>query len=129
MPIRAFGAPPTEVWTTLFFGKLGILSVDTNVTLAVPVPCDLAIDHVRAYAKTAPGGDDLILDINKNGITLFTTQANRPVIPDGSNLGPKSAAPDIAELHEGDVLTLDVDQVGSGIPGEGLSVEVVCKQG
>jgi hypothetical protein len=117
-----------DVWTTLVFTKLGSLSAGTNVTLVLLSPCNLTVDHVRCYAKTAPTGTAIIVDINKEGTTIFTTQANRPSIPAGQNKGAKSAAPDVTALAEGDTITLDIDQVGSTTPGADLTVEVRCRQ-
>ena len=116
------------VWTTLVFTKLGSLSTGTNVTLALLAPVGLTVQNVRCYAKTAPTGTNLIVDINKNGSTIFTTQANRPTISAGQNKGNSSPAPDITSLVEGDVVTLDIDQIGSGTAGSDLTVLVKCKQ-
>ncbi len=113
---------------TLTFTKAGELSAGSNVTLALIVPIALTIDHVRCYCKTAPAGSDIIVDINKAGTTIFTTQGNRPTIPDGNNLGAKSVTPDVTSLAEGDILTLDIDQIGSGTAGEDLTVEARCKK-
>jgi len=83
------------------------------------VGSDLAgssIALVKIYAKTAPTGASLIVDINKNDTTIFTTQANRPEIAiDGH--ADDSETPDITSLLEGDRLSFDVDQVGSTIFG------------
>lgn len=46
--------------------------------------------EVFLHANDAPVGDDVIVDLHKNGVTVFTTQANRPVIADGSNDGNSS---------------------------------------
>lgn len=74
------------------------------------------LKRVRVYADTAPTGADLVLDVNKNGTTVFTTQANRPRVAAGANAG-LSAAPDVLALAVGDRLSLDVDQVGSTVQG------------
>jgi hypothetical protein len=84
---------------------------------------------VTAAVGTAPTGADLIVDVNKNGTTIFTTQANRPTIVDGNEISDP-AVPDPLEdsgvltLAPGDYLTVDVDQVGSSVPGADLTVTV-----
>lgn len=58
---------------------------------------------------TGPTTDDMFVDINKNGVTIFTTQANRPTIEDGDTEGPYSAVADIATIDEGDRVEIEVD--------------------
>lgn len=52
------------------------------------------------------------VDINKNGTTIFTTQANRPSVAstDGDN-ATDSAVPDIVSFVASDIITLDIDAV------------------
>lgn len=112
----------------IIFTKVGELEVGVNATLAIVAPRAFEVEHVRCYAKTAPAGADIIVDINKNGTTIFTTQGNRPTIGDGLNKGGKSATPDVVSIADGDVMTLDIDQIGSGTPGSDLTVYVRCKE-
>jgi hypothetical protein len=84
----------------------------------------LTIHGAWAAAGTAPTGASLIVDVNKNGVTIFTTQANRPTITAGSN-GGTLATPDVTTLADGDYLTVDIDQVGSSIAGADVTVGVV----
>ena len=74
------------------------------------------IDKVFLYAETAPTGADLIADINLNGTTIFTTQANRPTVTAGANTAT-SGTPDTTSVADGDYITFDIDQVGSTVPG------------
>jgi len=102
----------------------GELSVGTDVS---PLPIfaggALAITEVYVYVKTAPVGASLIIDVNKNGTTIFTTQANRPQVASGEN-SDTSGTPDITALAKNDKLTIDIDQVGSTTPGSDLVVLV-----
>ena len=70
------------------------------------------IVDVRAIAGTAPAGADEIYDIHKNGTTIFTDQDNRPTIAAAATVST-TVAPDVVDLVEGDILTLDIDQVGT----------------
>jgi len=89
---------------------------------------EYTIGKVYLYAETAPSGADLIVDVNKNGTTIFTTQANRPKISDGNNSG-SSGTPDVTSLSDGDRLSFDVDQVGSSTPGgDPLYITVLLKR-
>jgi hypothetical protein len=81
------------------------------------------ITAITASVGTAPTGDSVIIDINKNGVTIFTTQGNRPTISDGSNID-LSSTPDIDTLSAGDYLTVSIDQVGSSFAGSDLTVQI-----
>lgn len=80
-------------------------------------------------AGTSPTGADLIADVNKNGTTIFTTQANRPKVLAGDIDGVGVATvPDITGLAEGDRLTVDIDQVGSTVAGDNVSLHVILRR-
>jgi hypothetical protein len=74
--------------------------------------------------ETVNTGATFIVDVNKAGTTLYTTQARRPTIADGaaSKTSTESAPANVTALAAGDTITLDVDQIGSTVAGTGLSV-------
>lgn len=82
------------------------------------------ISNVVVSVGTAPTGASAIFDVNKNGTTIFTTQANRPTIT-ASNFYDSSSTPDVTSLSAGDYLTVDVDQVGSTVKGEDAVIKIV----
>lgn len=82
------------------------------------------IHNVWASVGTAPTGADLIIDVNKGGTTIFTTQNNRPTVVAGSNVSTP-AVPDVTLFESGSYLTVDIDQVGSTVAGADLTVGVV----
>jgi hypothetical protein len=82
------------------------------------------IQTVTASVGTAPTGASILIDVNKNGTTIFTTQSNRPTIA-ASGFEDESGAPDVTSWAAGDYLTIDIDQVGSTIAGANLTVTVV----
>lgn len=101
----------------------GLIVVTFTGTLAVgvgatefPVPRSISIVKVTPRCTTAPMGADAIFDLNKNGTTMFSTQANRPKVTAGNKLG-SAAVPDILTASAGDYLTVDCDQIGSTIAG------------
>lgn len=68
-------------------------------------------------AKTAPTSAAMIADVNVGGTSLWNaTQANRPTIAAAATSGTGTSF-DTTTLSDGDVLTLDIDQVGSGTAG------------
>lgn len=82
------------------------------------------IVSVRASVGTAPTGSSLLVDVNVNGVTIFTTQANRPTIAVSGNTSGKVTTMNVTSVASGAYLTVDVDQVGSTIPGADLTVQV-----
>lgn len=81
----------------------------------------LTLSGIYLYAVTAPTGADLIVDVNKNGTTIFSTTTNRPTIAAGANSGT-SGTPDTVSIADGEYLDWDIDQVGSTIPGSDLLI-------
>lgn len=84
----------------------------------------LTILGAWAAVGTAPTGATLIVDVNKNGTTIFTTQSARPTIAISGNSTTLST-PAVTTLADGDYITVDVDQVGSTVAGADLTVGVV----
>lgn len=106
------------------YSKQGNLAVSTG-TMRLPIDGTYTIVGTRLMVGTAPTGANLILDIKKNGTTIYTTQANRPTIVAGANSGGPGATPDVTSLAAGDYLTVDVAQVGSTVAGSDLTVVIV----
>ncbi len=76
-------------------------------------------------ASTAPTGANAIFDINKNGTTLFAT--GKPTLTAGSTAGG-GGAPGVTTCADNDVLSCDVDQIGSTIPGADVMVMLHFKR-
>lgn len=76
---------------------------------------------VSSAVGLAPTGASLIVDVHKNGTTIYTTQANRPTIPVTSFDGPETV-PNVTQWLATEYLTFDIDQVGSTIAGAHLTI-------
>lgn len=103
----------------------------TGTDLANPVPICLdsaspatAVEFLEAHAvaDTAPTGATLIIDINLNGASLFG--ATKLVIPIGSTALASQNAFSSPPTYgaRGDLLTIDIDQIGSTVPGKDITV-------
>lgn len=86
--------------------------------------------RVDLVAKTAPAGADFIVDILKSpdlGVTFTslwaTNPANRPKIVAGSHLGSRTSF-DTTAFAIDDIVRLDIIQVGSGTPGQNITVQL-----
>lgn len=79
----------------------------------VPFRCRL-VDVIIDSETAGSGGTSDIADINKNGTTIYTTQANRPTLLSGdTGLWTEAAEPEVTEFAAGDVLSLDIDQIAT----------------
>ena len=80
-------------WIVTFYGRI------------VDVICD---------SETAgSGGTSDIIDVNKNGTTIYTTQANRPTLSVGNTgMFTEAGEPNgTLTVVPGDILSYDVDQI------------------
>jgi hypothetical protein len=117
----------SEYTPTFVFPMAGSLYVGTSLTIQGVAPKTLTITKAYASVKTAPTGANLVIDINKNGTSIWdATQANRLTVTVANTSGTQTAF-NTTSLVEGDVLTVDIDTVGSTIPGSDLVVLLKCK--
>lgn len=117
-------SPPAQVASFAIAGVVGVGAQPFRIYNAWGSA--KTITKVHAAVDIAPQGADLIIDVEKNGTTIFTTQANRPVIAANANTG-QSTTIDVATLNEGDYLQFSVDQVGSTTPGSDLVIQVMLE--
>lgn len=107
-------------------GVPGTLATGTSQTTPLIITRTLTIVKVYAYVETQPTGADILIDINKNGSTIWSTQGNRLKISTGTNLGTQTTF-NTTSLVDEDIITIDVDQVGSSTAGADLTVELRTK--
>jgi hypothetical protein len=97
----------------------------TNKTNALVVHRNGKIVKAFIYAKTGPTGAALICDINLNGTSIWNSnQSNRIQIAAGSQSGTQTSF-DTTTVTEGDILTIDTDQIGSTVAGQDVTVELL----
>jgi hypothetical protein len=61
------------------FYVAGVQTTGTDKAAYWQTPAKCIIDEVRIHLGTAPTGAPVIVDVNDDGTTIFTTQANRPI--------------------------------------------------
>jgi len=82
------------------------------------------ITRVRASVGTAPTGASLIVDVLKNGTSIYNvTPANRPTIA-AAAFTALGGTPDTTTFVSGDYITVSVTQIGSGVAGSDLTVSI-----
>jgi len=111
---------------TILFGVQGTLTETDNASYEIIVPENLVCERVYINVKTRPTGCQLIVDVNLDGTTIFSTQTNRPKIAAGLTVA-ESGKPDTVVFNKNQKLSIDIDQVGSDDPGEDLTVQLRCR--
>lgn len=110
---------PIEAYT---FSVTGAVAVATGKS-RIYLEGDYVVETVRAAVNTAPTGAALIVDVNKSGTTIYTTQSARPQIAASANSATGNS-PAVTTFTAGDYLTVDVDAIGSTVAGADLTVTV-----
>ena len=110
-----------EDYTKIMFG---VVCSDTATDLTVstkvasfPAPFDFGIVRLLAGVDTGPTGAAIQLDVNKNGTSAIAGTLD---ISAGSTWGEKTGLS--SSFNKGDIVTIDIDQVGSTIAGKWLTV-------
>jgi len=105
-------------WSETFtiYGRLRVASYPFKL----PIMYRAGLVAVYGFVGTAPTGAPIIIDLNRNATTIFTTQAKRPRVAIGEFETGVVNDIDVSIFHRGDVCTVDVDQVGSTQAGADL---------
>ncbi len=82
-----------------------------------------AVTAVAARVGTAATGAPIVLDVNKNGVSIYPTTGAQPTILADATLAD-AGAHTATTVTDGDYLSIDIDQVGAGVPGADLVVNV-----
>jgi hypothetical protein len=109
---------------------LALSDETSDITTATPaltfrVPYAMTLADVRASVTTAPTGSIIQVDINKNGSTILSTKLT---IDAGETTSETAATPPVISddsLSDNDIITIDIDAVGSSTPGVGLKVYLI----
>lgn len=109
------------------FSRQGPLAVTTGVSRFYADDY-YYLTSVRASVNTPPQGASVIVDVLKNGSTVFTTTGNRPAITAGTTTATSAGPPDLLYVQPGDYLTVSVAQVGTSTPGADLTVSVLGRK-
>jgi hypothetical protein len=118
-------------WAPNLYGipytKTGILTV-TAGALRFPIYKNTTILGTIATVNTAPQGFPIIIDILKNGSSIYTTTNNRPTIPIGGFMSQTPyPTPDVTTAILGDYIQVNILQVGSTTAGSDLTVIIITQ--
>jgi len=97
-------------------------ALTTGEKLSVNVPFDFKVTRAYATCKTAPTDSDLQVDIEDGGTTILNAVLTIAASGTYAETSTFTGAASSYQLHKNDLLTFDVDQIGSTIAGAGLKV-------
>ena len=100
-------------------GALAVLSDVIQFIITRPT----TLHSIPIYCRDNGSASSTIVDIHLNGVTIFTTQANRPTLAYNATSYAVSGTPDVVDLVAGDILAVQIDQIATG--AEGLSIAFV----
>jgi hypothetical protein len=106
----------------VIFGMDGVLFATTGSALPYLITRPTTIDtwYIYSEKRGMPSGT-IIADVNlyRGGVstTIFTNQANRPMLAFEDSDGWASTTPGLVNFLEGDILVPDIDQISTGSSG------------
>lgn len=103
--------------------KSGNATTGTNLVAQYTADFDGTFKDWSIKAVTAPTTQSVILDVNKNGTSIFANGGNRPTLPAGQTSATGNVI-NTPNFVKGDVFTFDIDQVGTGVPGERVQLQL-----
>ncbi len=83
---------------------------------------------VRAAVNDAPTGSPLIVDINEAGASVLSTKLSIDASETTSTTAAVAAVISDSDLADDAVISIDIDQVGSGTAGAGLKVSLYVRK-
>lgn len=110
----AISIPPSRE-TFRFVGDGNIITM-TNLDGTWIAPRACTIKRISLFRRSAGSGGSTTVDVNKQGVTVFTTQANRPSIAfgAGNNVVNAHTDMDVTAVAQDDRIDIDVDAAETG---------------
>lgn len=90
------------------------------------MPYAFTVTGVRGTVGTAATGTDLLtVDINTNGSTIISTKLTFDAGEKTTTTAATPAVISVPSLSDDDLITIDIDQIGSILPGRGLKITLL----
>lgn len=97
----------------------------TGEKVALDMPFAMTVTRVYASVKTAPTTTAIQVDVEDEGTSILNSVLSISTTANNGEQTSFSGAASSYALSKGDLLTIDVDQIGSGTAGAGLKVFLV----
>lgn len=118
------GSESTQSFVLACSDEISNLTTGTaKVTFRMPYAFNLSA--VRASVNTAPTGATIIVDINEGGASVLSTKLSIDATEKTSQTAAVPAVISDATIADNAEITIDIDQVGSTVPGKGLKVVLI----
>ena len=89
------------------------------------MPYAMTLTEVRASVTTAPTGSAITVDINQTAATILSTKLTIDATEKTSTTAATPAVISTSALTDDSEITVDIDVIGSTIPGTGLKVTLI----
>lgn len=119
--IDDFQGKPRQTILT-FSGDLEV--IDNPLRIYNQLGVTQTISKVFICVGTAPVGANIIVDVHKDGVTIFTNQAHRPEIV-AAGYTDNTTDIDVPAWADGSYLTAHIDQIGVATVGADLVVHII----
>lgn len=113
-------------WTLGFACSDTTSDLTTGEKIVVDIPFNFEITRVYASVATAPTGSALTVDVEDEGTSIFVSVLSIAVSTyNAEKTGAVfSGSASSYTMTKGDLLTIDIDQIGSTVAGAGLVVMI-----
>lgn len=89
------------------------------------MPHAMTLTGVRGNVNVAPTGATITVDINEGGSTILSTKLTIDATEETSETAATPPVISDSALADDAEITIDIDQIGSTIPGEGLKIWLI----
>jgi hypothetical protein len=113
---------PSRQTILTFSGDLEV--IDNPLRIYNQLGVTQTISEVFICVNTAPVGANIIVDVHKDGVTIFTNQAHRPEIV-AAGYTDSTTDIDVPAWADGSYLTAHIDQIGGATVGADLVVHII----
>jgi hypothetical protein len=108
----------------LYFWYLdGAVETGTNMSATLYLVSDGKILAARAYGSTAPTGSEVQIDVNYNGVSIWTATSSQLILAAGSTSTSVTAFV-TTNVTAGGTMIIDIDKIGATTPGGNVTVQI-----
>jgi hypothetical protein len=97
-------------------------ALTTGEKIALNMPFDLDVTRVYATAKTAPVGSNLQFDVEDGGTSILNAVLEIAASGTYAETSTFASSATHYQLHKNDLLSVDIDQIGSSTAGAGAVI-------
>lgn len=124
----------TDAWTALDYANdsenvtfvltEGNAFVGTDLATIEYFPYAAEITSLVLVVKTAPTGSTLVVDLNKNDVSILSTKISIDATETDSTTAATAYVLSSTSIAVGDRLSVDIDQIGATLPG--VNVQLIA---